>query len=458
MVQKKSPVESDSGLPTKIVDDFFPKTGSTQPAIVKIAQVLRDQGVSVSHLSPAMAIIVGIMSSRLGDPVPMIITEDEGAGSLELLHTCMNLVPVESWIEMQTGKSATKDPNDYKGKTVICYEADSTKDFLSQLLRKSELLGKVYQTGQTSTASKPTGWVALTKNPNNPMLKNRYATRIHITADQQSKDARLKYLLSNPDLDSQKIRKIQSACLRALLARVKPSPVDIDFGNKIIRPDASKMQNAVPFIDSIYRMLRNITRINNCPPLSDQELKAAFLKLDLEDLVPTDAVVQNEPYKATKLDYIYFLQAFAGIFNVSNDFLSPRQQAIFEAIYNHNIAYQQKLTKHKKSSPQKMLNDFQEGFFSKGWATREDIEASFKGGGEEFSYSTLHNELQILLKFDHIRETKVPSKKNKYAYIATKPPGDNDVIETDLSKIEHPEFKKNPVEIYNFYTDEIEKV
>jgi len=205
-------------------------------------------------------------------------------------------------------------------------------------------------------------------------------------------------------------------------------------------------------------MLRNTTRINNCPPLRDLELKAVFLKLDLEELVPTDTVVQNEPYKATKLDYVYFLQAFAGIFNVSNDFLSPRQQAIFEAIYNHNIAYQQTFTKHKKSSPQEMLKDFQEYSYSKGWATRENIEASFRGSADEFSYTTLHNELQILLKYDLIRDMKVPSKKNKYAYAAIKPPGDENALERDMSKIEHPEFKKNPVEIYNFYTDKIEKV
>ena len=456
MAKKKSPVKSESSLPVKIVDEFFLNDAQTHPAIVKITKVLKDHGVAVSHLSAALAIIIGIMSSRLGDPVPMIITEDEGAGALELLHTCLNLVPEDSWIEMPTGKSSRMGPKDYEGKTIICYEADSAKVFLAQLLRDSELFVRIAKTGSRPTTSKPTAWVALTKNPNNQLLKNRYATRIHITADQQSKTERLQHLLSKPDLDSLRIQKIQSACLRALLARVKSIPVDIAFGDKIIKPDVSRMQNAVPFIDSIYRMLRNVTRINNCPPLNDLDLKSAFLKLDLEDLAPTDAASQEETYTVSKLDYAYFLQAFANIFNVNNDFLSPRQQAIFRAIFDHNINYQRDRLKHKDSTPQQILNDYDERSYNKGWANRDDIETSLKGSGEVFSNTTLHNELKVLLDYNLIRQIKVPSRRNKYAYVATNPPGDVDVLETELSKIKHPEFQDNPVEIYNIYSDEIE--
>ena len=85
MAQKTKALEKTTKLPKGIVDYFFPMKAETQPTIVKIANVLRNQGVATTHLCQAMAIIIGIMSSRLGDPVPMIITEDEGAGALELL-------------------------------------------------------------------------------------------------------------------------------------------------------------------------------------------------------------------------------------------------------------------------------------------------------------------------------------------------------------------------------------
>jgi hypothetical protein len=104
MTEKGMSEKSDPGLPTKIVEYFFPLTPEGHPAIVKIADVLRNQGVATTHLCQAMAIIISIMSSRLGDPVPMIVTEDEGAGALELLHACLNLVPEDSWIEEPTGK------------------------------------------------------------------------------------------------------------------------------------------------------------------------------------------------------------------------------------------------------------------------------------------------------------------------------------------------------------------
>jgi hypothetical protein len=440
------------------VDYFFPTTPETQHTIAKIANVLRNQGVSTTHLCQAMAIIIGIMSSRLGDPVPMIITEDEGAGALELLHACLNLVPEDSWIKEPAGKVSKTGDQDFEGKTIIRYEADTAKDLLSQLLTETELRSKIVQTKRRSTLKKPTSFVAVTKNPNSPLLQNRYVTRIHINADQESKDYRLASLVKKSDLDSQRQHKIESACLRTLLSRIKANPVDIDFADKIIMKDASKFQNAVPFIDSMFRILRNITRINNAPQLRPEELQAAFIGLDLEDLTAIDAAPGNEPLKATKVDYRYYLIVFGDMFKVNNDFLTPRQLAIFDAILKHNIEYQQKPTSHRSWTHQQMLNYFLETEYNNGWATRQDIDASVKDLGEEFSKSTLHNQLQVLLKHDLIEAIKVPRKTNKYAYVATRPLGSENLIETDHLKVDDDQFKTPTIEIYNFLTDKTEKI
>jgi hypothetical protein len=285
-----------------------------QPTVVKIANVLRNQGIATTHLCQAMAIIIGIMSSRLGDPVPMIITEDEGAGALELLHTCLNLVPEDSWIKEPLGKAAKIGENGFQGKTVICYEADAEMNLLSRLLRETELQSKIVQTNRQSTLKKPTAFVALTKNPRNPLLQNRYVTRIHINADQESKHNRLASLVKKSDLDSQRQHKIESACLRTLLSRIKANPVDIDFAEKIIKKDASKFQNAVPYFNSMFRILQHITRINNSPQLCSEELQAAFIGLDIEELIPINAATENEAFKATKVDYHYFSIVFGKMF------------------------------------------------------------------------------------------------------------------------------------------------
>jgi hypothetical protein len=208
----------------------------------------------------------------------------------------------------------------------------------------------------------------------------------------------------------------------------------------------------------MFRILRNITRINNSPQLRPEELQAAFVGLDPEDLNPNDAARENGPFKATKVDYRFFLMFFDDIFRINNDYLTPRQLAIYEVIFSHNIEYKEKHYKHKNSTHQQMLNDFPEEGYNKGWATREAIEARLKDLGEDFSYSTLHNELQVLLKHDLIKERKVPRKTNKFAYVATRPLGDENLIETALSKIDDPQFKEPTVEIYNFLTDKTEKI
>ena len=458
MNKKEISKKSEAGLPAKIVDYFFPMKPEAQPTVVKIANVLRNQGVATTHLCQAMAIIIGIMSSRLGDPVPMIITEDEGAGALELLHTCLNLVPEDSWIKGPPGKAPKIRENDLEGKTVICFEADAEMNLLSRLLRETELRSKIVQTNRQSTSKRPTAFVAFTKNPGNHLLQNRYVTRIHVNADQKSKDNRLASLVKKSDLDSQRRHKIESACLRTLLSRVKPNSVDIDFAEKIIKKDASKFQNAVPYFDSMFRILQHIARINNAPHLCFEELQAAFIGLNLEDLTSVDAAKEKEPFKATKVDYHYFSIVFGKMFNVSNDFLTPRQAKIFEAIFKQNIEYQGKFTTQQGWTHQQMLNKFQEDGYNKGWATRTAIEERLKDHEEKFSYSTLHNKLQVLLKHDLIKGRKVPKRTNKYGYVATRPLGDENLIETDLCKIEDPQFKKKTIEIYNFLTDKTEKI
>ena len=455
MAKKGTLKKSDPVLPEKIVDYFFPMKPEAQPAIVKIANVLRSQGVATTHLCQAMAIIIGIMSSRLGDPVPMIVTEDEGAGALELLHACLNIVPEDSWIEQPAGKPGGED---FEGKTIICYEADAAKILLSRLLTETELRSKIVQTKRQSTLKKPTAFVAVTKNPNSPLLQNRYVTRIHVNADQDSKTIRLASLVKKSDLDSQRQHKIESACLRTLLGRINANPVDIDFADKIIKKDASTFQNAVPYIDSMFRILKHISRINNSPQLRPEELQAAFIGLDPEDLAAIDAARENEPFKATKVDYRYFSIVFGKMFKVNNDFLSPRQLAIFGAIFKQNVDYQGKYRKHRDSTHQGMLNDYPETSHNKGWATRRDIEASVKGLGEDLSPSTLHNELQVLFKHNLIKGKTVPKSTNKFSYVATKPLGDENLIETDFSKIDDPQFKEPTVEIHNFLTDKTEKI
>ena len=86
----------------------------------------------------ALAVMIGIMSFRLDDPVPIVITEDEGTGAVEFLDTCRNLMSDDSLIELSdknkktaAGNNLAKEkllPRSYftfeKGKKPLCFGSD----------------------------------------------------------------------------------------------------------------------------------------------------------------------------------------------------------------------------------------------------------------------------------------------------------------------------------------------
>jgi hypothetical protein len=325
-------------------------------------------------------------------------------------------------------------------------------------LTEVELQSTVVKTRRKSSQALPAGFVALTKNRATTLIQNPYVTRVHVVADPESKKSRLEGLVRRSTAEAERHHKIESACVRKLLDRIKPVPVDIDFTDKILKTDITRSQNAVPFVDTMLRLLRCITMINNPPPLQQEELQAAFINIDVDDLAPAEASWDRGPIKATKVDYWYLRLTFADSFRISNDLLTPRQAAIFSAIYKKNIDYQKKYTSKKDLPEQELLNQYLERGYSKGCATREDIMSMLDGYEEVFSYPTLHHELDALSKLHLIRVFKVPGRKNKLSYVAIKPLVDNVPIEMDFSKIDAPEFKKQSAEVLDYIQNKIVKI
>ncbi len=209
----------------------------------------------------------------------------------------------------------------------------------------------------------------------------------------------------------------------------------------------------MPYYDSALRLLRNIARINACPPLRPEELEAAFIGLDPEDLIQDEEINKWEPLTATKIDYHYFLFIFGEMFKVENHFITPRQFRIYHAIINNNIGYRRKHKKYDELNDQQLLDSIHESGFSKAWITRLEIVEILKtDGGELISNTTLHNELQELIKLKLITERKVPSRKNKSAYAATQVIEDASLFEVHPSDIKDSIYKKSSVEVKDIVT------
>ena len=110
-------------------------------------------------------------------------------------------------------------------------------------------------------------------------------------------------------------------------------------------------------------------------------------------------------------------------------------------------------------SDQQLLDYIHESGFSMAWVTRSVIVEILKtDGGELISSSTLHNELQELLKRNIITTMKVPKTKNKLAYAATQVIEDYSLFEVPPSVIEDSIYKKSSVEVKDIVTFKTVKI
>ena len=142
MPAEETNTAESKGEPFEILKKFFPIesiNATDESPLVKISGILRNHGIYDSHIKEALAIIIGIMSSRLGDPIPIVITEDEGAGASQVLDTCLNLVPEDSWVLAPTSNQKGFSTDQIaEGKTLVSYDADKEKELFRSILAENE--------------------------------------------------------------------------------------------------------------------------------------------------------------------------------------------------------------------------------------------------------------------------------------------------------------------------------
>jgi hypothetical protein len=448
-------------FPLEVVNEFFPppdaKQGANFPPLMKIGEALKNQGIAQSQLREALAVIIGIMSTKWGDPVPVVITEDEGAGVIEFLDTCLSVVPEECWVNEGTLNKKAGTNVAAQGKTVVAYDADSANATLSTLLMNAERpqssKGKRGQGGPYL----PSAFVAISKNQDSPLFRSRYVVRVHIRADSESKNERIKRLANQAGVDVNNRMKVQGACIKTFLRRIRPLPVTILFADKIINKQALSMQNVVPVYDMALRIIRHITRINNSPPVHPFEQPAAFIGLDFEELIGNELQRSTPTMNATKLDYYHFLEVFFDLFNVVDDYITPRQMQIYYSILQLNLQ-QLKTYRKKGQDDSSLISSMHENAKSIGWVTRGQILEYLRSiGGEDISNSTLNRELQELMKRELVRRAKI-NKNNVFGYGVFRLINQSPLFESNTALIDDPVFKSAPVEVKRLIGEEIVKI
>jgi hypothetical protein len=463
MTEDSKSLQSDITLPIEIVDSFFPEQiqDNHESHLVNISRVLKTQGVPDSQLCEALAVLIGIISSKLGDPVPMVITEDEGAGAVEFLDVCLSLVPQDSWVDIATipTKGVALDGS-ISGKTIICYDGDQFKKDLMGLIKDVErgCATKKLKSLSSSENNLTNSFIALVRDLDHPVLQNRYVTRIHISADEDSKKTRMGEIAKKIDPKFSKTIEIESACVRTLFQRAKNLPVDVEFADKIMKDSAIRLQNAVPIYDLSLRLLRNIARINNVPPLRPFEHQIAFIGLDYNEIFPIESSRAANPLIATKVDYYYFLTIFGDFLSSGYDFLTPRQNKVFFAIYSYNMKGMA-TRRNRYPTGAEALNALHSQALSKTWITRDDLFKALRTAwGEDFSKITLHNELHELLKRQLIVRRRSKHRRYRYEYAANQVPTDNIIFNTNFDEIVDSRYKGENVQVNNIYAYGVENL
>jgi len=430
------------------------KSPSHESPLVKIGEVLQRKGISISHLREAICVLISIISPQLGDPVPVVITEDEGAGAIQFLDTCLELAPEGSWIEFRDkGKKDVPLNQDLKTRSLVSYDADLVKKELLEILLMTERGSK---TPQWKERTDPVSFVVFSRNPDNPILQNPYVTKIHLTADQNSKVQRFKSMSKHTDLISQSQLEVESACVRTMLKRLKGCPVDINFADKIMGDSAINAQNIVPLYDLTLRMIRNITRINNPPTFIPLEAWSAFIGVDFDKIRQQDQV--DYKLDSTKVDYHYYKLIFGDLLNLSDDYITPRQTRIYNAVKAHNI---EKLARYNRrlSEEVDILGELTNPIVKAAWGSRDDIWNKVNSdGGEELSRSTVNKELETLTKLDIILSGKHAVKKIKYGYAINQLRGDLSLTVSDPGDIKDLVLKGKTVNVTNPLTGAIDTI
>lgn len=464
MTQKTKSLDQNSDSPLGIIKYFFPvdkkKDADNALPLVKASNVLQNQGISKSHLKEAVAVLIGMLSSKLGDPIPMVITEDEGAGAVQLMDTCLNLMPKDSWIEV-SNKRDSLDNKPLRGRTLVSYNGDGIKDLLIPILLKAERWNELHfrKNMHESREDDLNSFVVLVKGLNNPILQHPYVTRIHISADNDSKNQRIAGMTQDYDLTAKKQLKIETACAQTLLGRIQDLPVRIGFSNQIITESTYDMPNLVPIYDLALRAVRNIARINSSPPPEEYEPYASFIGLEYHEIMPPGNSVAGNELHASKLDYYYFNLIFRDLLANLNDFMTPRQLRVFNAIYKHHLTNIH-VRKKEYVAEDKILRTLRSKNTLSGWPDRDEILGIVNSdSGEYITESTLFNELEELTRRNIIVKAKKPNfKRAKNIYAINQITHTPKFEAPDPSKIKDSILSGAKVEVVNILTGKTEKI
>ena len=413
-------------------------------------KALRLKGIGRSNIKAILTIIVGLLSAQTGEPLAIGITQEE-TGGVTALDLALNLVKKCNPIEFSEVRRKTlfESGSHLKGSAIVCFDSTIFRKILSDVflliersvaINHNSVLTKGTINMEIQKIEGPISWVTISKDPSDPFLAHPFVLKVHLTVDADGKRERTLKFVTQTGARDQEEFDVLSGCVSALFERAKDVPVDIPYASQLYDALDSSVPNFEIKVDLIFRVLRNVVRINAACFPSEEESFAETIGVDYESLkkflaankgaseqklLPfnNDGIIDDHKTDAPVLlaqrrDY-YFLWCFLdGNISTNESELSERQTRVFNAVKAINLRYLKGNTiiDFDKERPAEIMRAL--SFNDRAWADLYSITRKVEAdGGEKLHESKVRRELKKMCKLGYTNYKQDSGvKHNKLAY------------------------------------------
>lgn len=397
--------------------------------LADISDLLKQWGLPLTHLRVASLITLGFNSARLGQPIHLALTEDEGAGAEELLNLCRRLTPKDGVVEFLDIPDVSH--HSLNGKTIFLpgYEGKNKK--LRGLVRllKSDTVSQPNFKGiknASDVTEGPTALICFVKEKKSEILDLQFIFHLHLISPNLSNFQRA--LLEEKMRASNLIEpNLDHLHLKALLFRLSPQKVNIPFFEMLVNFMSDNIHNNLEIIRFVTKVIKLVTVVNHFEPATKEEVIETYLNAAAGEgvghvpkgfsLFPTlpGQVPFHGALTATIYDYYCAKCLLEGLPLNSGEQLASRTLRVYEAIKNMNLDYLTASCGPLKSH--EVLNTLEHQNHTRGWpGVREIFEKVNQKQEAQISQSAVNKEVEFLLEYDHIQRREVARNPVKYVY------------------------------------------
>ena len=472
-----SPQQSTMGLNDhEAVNQFFEwpvitDHGAYQPLQYRTTGHLLASGVALDNIKAASLIVMCMLSARLGYPISAMLEPDETQRAIQLLDQCSRLVPSEAVIESPEFRPEHLYYDGGRHLADKCIISSTVNGF-NKILRELELiLTRGYATRQELVKGKYD--VGLSEH-----RAKMQVSVIGINGGKSGKDLNLSSILRIPIRCSHAVvfppasevyeqyGLINSPLfkMRKTHHRLKWRLVDIPYAQQIA---SAMVEGGCDHIFEKLEIMKNLISIfaimRQPPQVNMVELGAIIYGTDEEEvsrwLCDTGhekdvESTPNQPIVATKIDYHLAHLLLDGILISGPNLFTDRQRKVFETVKRINMGKMSSMIL-KKGDDVETLAATTRNYGC--WASREKVFEVINSSNNDFSLSSVSNDLVALLEMGVLERAK-PPKSRFFGYY---------IIESALSgavqlpapeTIQDPVYQGQPVDVINPFTGQVERI